>query len=201
MGYYYINMDYKQALGILAILIGIIAYIPYLIDLFKGKTKPHAFSWFIWGVISFIGIFASLSKGGGAGVWVEYFVGSLCFFIAIYASVKGERKITLIDWLSLAGAILALGLWAITREPLTAILLIVVIDVFGFVPTFRKSYGKPYEETLTCYLWNGIKFIPALFALTSFNLTTALYPAYLIFANLAFVAMLMWRRKIIARTE
>lgn len=187
--------DYKQLLGILAIAIGIAAYIPYLIDLFKGKTKPHVFSWLLWGIITGIGFFASLSRGGGAGVWVEAFTGAMCFFIATYAVFRGERNITIIDWLSFIGAVLALALWAITKEPLVAIILVLIIDVLGFVPTFRKSYSKPYEETLSCYLLNGIKFIPALFALTFFNATTALYPAYLIAANFAFVAMLIWRRK------
>lgn len=188
-------IDYKQVLGAVAIAIGIAAYIPYFRDLFRGKTKPHVFSWILWGIITFTGFFASLSRGGGAGVWVELFTGSMCFFIAIYALFKGERNITFTDWISFLGAGVALALWAITKEPLTAIVLVLVIDALGFVPTFRKSYAKPYEETLISYLLNGIKFIPALFALGSFNLTTALYPAYLVVANFAFVTMLIVRRK------
>ena len=60
--------EYKVLLGALAIVIGIFAYIPYLRDLWRGKTKPHAFSWIIWGIMTSTGFFASMSRGGGAGV-------------------------------------------------------------------------------------------------------------------------------------
>ena len=189
-------MDYKAVLGVVAIIIGIAAYIPYLRDLFQGKTRPHVFSWFIWGLMTAIGFFAQLSEGAGAGAWIGAFTASVSFFIAIYALRRGEKNITLIDWASFFGAVLAIAFWVITKEPLTAIILIVLIDALGFVPTFRKSYSKPYEETLISYFLNGTKFIPALFALESFSLATALYPAYLIVANYSFVAMLVARRRV-----
>jgi uncharacterized membrane protein YadS len=34
-------MDYKIILGIIAVLIGVVSYIPYLINIFKSET-PHS---------------------------------------------------------------------------------------------------------------------------------------------------------------
>lgn len=189
-------MDHKAALGVVAIIIGIAAYIPYLRDLFRGKTRPHVFSWFIWGLMTAIGFFAQISEGAGAGAWIGAFTASVSFFIAIYALRRGEKNITPLDWASFLGAVLAIAFWMITKEPLVAVILIVIIDALGFVPTFRKSYTKPHEETLVSYFLNGTKFIPALFALEVFSPTTALYPIYLVVANYSFVAMLMTRRKV-----
>lgn len=190
--------DYKEVLGVLAIVIGVLAYIPYLRDLFKGETKPHVFSWLIWGLITAIAFFAQASRGAGAGIWVEIFTFFICMFVAGWALFRGEKNITRTDWICFLGAMLAIVMWAITKEPLTAVILIILIDILAFVPTYRKSYSKPFEETLFTYLLSGIKFIPALFAVTSFNLTTVLYPSYLILANIAFVAFSLLRRRAIS---
>ena len=68
-------------------------------------------------------------------------------------------------------------------------------DACGFIPTFRKAFHKPHEETLMEYALSVVKFTIALFALESFNLTTWLYPASLVLTNGLFVAMLLGRRR------
>src|SRR3990167_9255905 len=126
-------------LGILATLIAIYAYIPYFRNIFRGKTKPHAFSWFVWFLLTAIAFFAQVSDNAGPGAWVTGFTAVICFVIFIFGLKRGEKDIVWIDWLSLVGALLALGLWAITNEPLLSVILITLIDALGFVPTFRKS--------------------------------------------------------------
>ena len=39
------------------------------------------------------------------------------------------------------------------------------LDFLGFLPTIRKSYAKPYEETLITYMLSGLKFLLAIIAL------------------------------------
>src|SRR6185436_12839380 len=117
-------LDYKQLLGILAIAIGLAAYVPYFRDLFRGTTKPHVFSWFIWAITSFTAFFAQSSRGAGAGAWIGLFSASICTIITLYAFFRGEKQITLTDRLSFFGAGLALVFWAVTNEPLSAIILV-----------------------------------------------------------------------------
>ena len=40
-------MDTKIAYGILGTLAVIAAYVPYFRDIYKGRTKPHAYTWLI----------------------------------------------------------------------------------------------------------------------------------------------------------
>lgn len=188
-------MNYKEILGITATLIAFVSYIPYFKDIFTGRTKPHAFSWLVWASLTAIGFAGQVADGGGAGAWVTGFTAFIAFFIFATALIKGEKRITLADWLSLFGAGIALLVWAITKEPLLSVILITVIDALGFFPTFRKSYIKPYEETLSTYALSGLKFVLALFALENFTPVTWLYPASLIFMNWAFIVMLIVRRK------
>ena len=189
------QMDYKTVFAIIAVVIGFVSYIPYFKDIFAGRTKPHMFTWFIWAVLEGTAFFAQLSKGAGAGAWVTGTTSVLCLSVFVTSLSRGEKNITFGDKLSLAGAMLGIILWYFSRDALTAVILISITDFLGFIPTFRKSFFKPYEETAKLYVMSTIKLTFALFALKSFNVTTALYPSSLILVNAAFVIMTVIRRK------
>jgi len=185
----------KVFLGIFAILIAVYSYIPYFRNLLKGRTKPHAFSWFIWSLLTAIAFFAQISDKGGPGAWVTGFTALACFSIFLLSLKRGEKNIVLFDWLCLIGALVALGLWAVSSGPLLAVILITIIDAFGFLPTFRKSYTKPNEETALTYSLSAIKFAIAIAALDNITVVTTLYPASLVLMNGLFVMMVLMRRK------
>lgn len=179
----------------LGITVGTISYIPYFRDIFKGRTKPHAFSWLVWAALSGIIFFAQIAEGGGIGSLITGFTASMCLVIGLLAIKYGDWDIKIIDWLSLGGAIIAMISWLITTKPLAAVFLVVITEVLGFIPTFRKTFYKPKEETLITFLLSAVKHNFTLAALENFNLTTALQPIFLILANVLFVIMIIWRRK------
>ena len=188
-------MVLKTWLALLSIALTLGGYTYYFRDILANRTHPHAFSWLVWGLLTTIAFIGQITHGGKAGAWVTLataLVSFVIFFIAL--TPKGEKRITTIDKLSLAGAALAAILWALTHNALTAIVLVTLIDFLGFVPTIRKSYSKPHEETLIHYVFAGVKFIPAIFALGHYSLITVLYPASLVAANLLFALMLVLRR-------
>lgn len=187
--------DYKIILGIIAAAVGFIGYIPYFRDIFKGKTKPHVFSWFVWCLLTGIAFFAQIAEGAGPGAWVTGFAAITCLVVAVLAIFRGEKKITLSDWLSFIGALLGLLLWRLTDNPMLAVILITITDALAFVPTIRKAYYKPYEETIAAWLSYSLKFFIGLMALESYNVTTMLYPSALAVMNGSFALMLYVRRK------
>jgi hypothetical protein len=191
-------VDYKLLLGALAVIVGFIGYIPYFRNIINGKTKPHAFSWLVWGILTAIAFVGQVTSNGGAGTWVTGFTALICFAVFILALRKGKKDFPLTDWISLAGAGIALLLWFITSNPLTAIILITIIDALGFIPTFRKSFVRPNEETMFTYLMSGIKFIIGIVALEQYSLVTVLYPLSLVITNAVFILMLLIRRKQLA---
>jgi hypothetical protein len=169
-------MHLKTALSVIATLIAIISYIPYLRDIKSGKTKPHAFSWFIWALLAYIAGFAQLSAGGG--------IGSLVALV----------KITRSDWVSLLIALAAIPVWIITKRPLLSVVIVSIIDLVGFIPTFRKTYKSPHQETTSTYVLSTVKHCLTVLAQQKYNLTTVLYPASLAVATAAFVFMLLVRK-------
>lgn len=189
----------KDFLGVLAVCIALYSYIPYFRDIFKGKTKPHAFSWFVWGLMTAIAFFAQVSGGAKAGAWATGFTALICFVIFGCALKYGRKNIVAVDWFFLGGAMFSLALWAVTKDPLASVLIITIVDMLAFVPTFRKSYHKPHEETVATYSLSALKFLIAMFALNTFTITTALYPLSLVLTNSLFVAMVYVRRGQLAR--
>lgn len=188
-------MSYKDILGILAVAVALIGYIPYFRDILANKTKPHAFSWLVWGVLTGIAFFGQVAGEAGPGAWVTGFTTVICFIIFLFGIVKGRKNIVLVDWLSLLGAVIALILWFFTKGPLLSVIIITIIDALAFFPTMRKSFSKPHEETATTYFLSGLKFVLSVAALNQISVITALYPISLVLMNWIFVLMLTVRRQ------
>lgn len=187
-------IDYKIGLGIITILIGIVSYSFYFRDIFNGRTRPEGYSWLIWSVLAAITFFAQITNGGGAGAWATAFTSAACFIIAVVTFSRGGEHIKLIDKISLAGAAIAIGLWYLTKDPLLGVFLAISVGALGFVPTFRKVFKNPNEETAITYLLNACKFVLAIFALKSLTPVTWLYPMSLIFMNVSLAATIFLKR-------
>ncbi len=170
----------------------------YLRGVYLGKTVPHLFSWLVWSIINMIGFAAQLTGGGGIGSWVLGVSTLFTLSVTAAALFRGEKNITRSDQISLASALAAIALWAATDNPLWSVILISVIDCFGFYPTFRKSWQRPHDEPLFVYLLSAIRFMLGIAALEVHSVTTVLFPATIAAANLAFVVMAAWRRRQIA---
>jgi hypothetical protein len=187
-------LEYQIALGSIATVLVLVGYVTYLKGAVFGKTKSHAFSWLIWGVLNGLIFFASTSKGAGAGAWAVGASGALNFIIFGIALVKGEKEVTSIDKACLVAAFFGMAAWAITTNPLWSVIIITAVDVVGFVPTFRKAYKRPTEESVTIFILSSIAYFLSLFALQAVNLVTFIYPATLVMTDTLFVSMVLYRR-------
>jgi hypothetical protein len=181
--------------GTVAILVGVVAYVPYLRKVAIGISRPHAFSWFVWGILTAIVFSGQIAGGAGIGASTTGLSVIVCFVIFALAISKGERDFPVFDWLCMIGAGLALLLWYLTDDPLLAIILITTIDLLAFVPTFRKAYFDPRGEPVLTFALSGLKFLIGLFALQELSAVTLIYPLAIVASNWVFVAMLVSRRR------
>jgi len=142
-------MPYKEILSGVAIVLTLMAFIPYIRAILGGAVKPHVFSWVIWGATTFLAFLAQLEDKGGVGAWPIGVSGSITIFIACLAYLKrADVTITKTDWLFFVAALSSLPLWYFTSDPLWAVILLTTVDVIGFGPTVRKAYHFPYSESL-----------------------------------------------------
>jgi len=187
-------MMFSSFFGVLGSIIAILAFVPYLWHMYKGTTKPHVVSWFLWGLLQVIAFFAQVSRGAGAGAWVTGVTAGLCWLIAFLAMMKGETTITRSDRYVFAGALAGVVLWQVTNNPVYAAILVTVTDMLAFIPTYRKGYCKPNEETSSQFAISAIRSLFSVVALESYSLTTWLYPASLVITDGVFVVMVLMRR-------
>ncbi len=186
----------KNVIGAIAVILTFVGYVPYIRDVFKGKTIPHVYSWFLWGFVTFIAFGVQFSSGAGAGAYVTLAAALLCTVVCIIGLTrKGKKDISTTDTMFFILAFIALGFWLIAKQPLISAILATTTDLLGFAPTIRKSWNKPYTETLSFYLLNTVRFILAAFALQMYTIPTALYPIAWIFGNGLFGLLLIVRRK------
>jgi len=186
----------KYVFAVIGFVLSITAALPYLLDIFRQKTKPHLFSWLIWVLITAIAFAGQLTDEGGVGAWVTGFNSVVCLFIFLLGFKYGEKHITRGDWISLAASIFVILLWLVTDTPFYSMICLCFIDVSGYFPTIRKSWHKPNEETALTYFLSGMMYVTGIIALQNYTWTTLLYPASLVFTNIAFVLYLLWRRAV-----
>ncbi len=185
----------KEILSVIAIILAVVAYIPYIRDVLKGKTKPHIYSWFVWGFVTIIRFALQIKGGGGPGAYVTLSAGIISFIIFFLGLKGGKKDITTSDTVFFVLALIATAIWVFAKQPTLSVILLVTIDLLGFVPTIRKSWNKPNEETLFTWSLNGFRHGLSVLALSHYNILTVLYPAIWAIANTLFSLMLVIRRK------
>jgi len=189
-------MIYKNLLSAIAIALTILAFFPYIRSILKGETKPHVFSWVIWGSTTFIVCLAQLADEGGAGAWPIGVSGIITLYVAALAYIKkSDSTITKTDWLFFILAMASLPVWYLTSNPLWAVVILTTADVLGFGPTFRKAYIRPFEEQLMFFVIMTIRNLISIAALEHYSLTTVLFPAVIATACLIFIPMVIYRRR------
>jgi hypothetical protein len=186
----------KEFLSGIAIALTLAAFFPSVRSVLSGRTKPHVFSWVIWGSTTFIVFLAQLADEGGAGAWPIGVSGVITIGVAALAFAKrGDIAITRIDWAFFIAAMSSLPLWWLTSDPLWAVVILTLVDVLGFGPTIRKACGRPFEEQVTFYALMATRNAVSVAALEHYSLTTVLFPAVLSVVAASFVAMVLVRRR------
>lgn len=194
-------METKEWLGLLSLLIGVIQYAPYCWSTFKGQIRPHAFSYYIWGLSSAIVFVAQYVEKGGAGSWVMGMSALACFLVGGLSARNGMNYISRGDWIALCVALASIPLWIITSNPLSAVIVLTIIDGSAYIPSVRKAYLHPDEDTPLTYIVGCGKHLFSLFALENYNLTTTLMPLFIVVANAMIIFLLFHRRRALQQTK
>ena len=106
----------------------------------------------------------------------------------------GTKNVTTSDTICLIGALVALSFYILLHNPLLSIILVSIIDLIGFIPTFRKSYTEPQTETASTYIISAFSSLLAVGALLDYSLITMLYPTTLILTDTTCWFIIILRR-------
>ncbi len=173
----------RAILGVSAGILSIAAFFPYLRDILKGTTRPSLVSWSGWTLLTGIATAAQFTKGAGWSIVVPLASTIGTALVTVLAIKRGYTKFTTTDKICFSLAGLAIILWALTREPLVALILSLVADVIVAIPTILKTYRDPSSETKSTWLLFALGAIIGAFSSADLKLHNLLFPIYLFFMD------------------
>lgn len=167
-----------ETLGIVAGVIAITGYIPYIISILMGKTKPNRATWFIWTIVGGLLAFSYIAEGEAHSIWLPlgYFFGPL--ITAILSIKYGYNEWTRLDTICISAAIISIVPWALSSSAALTLIINVLIDSAGAIPTLVKTYREPETEDLTAWGFFFVANTLQMFTITMLGVAV-LYPLYL----------------------
>jgi len=169
-----------QTLGIIAGVLALVGYIPYIISIFAHKTRPNKASWFIWTLVGGLLAFSYIATGDKTSIWLPlgYFLGP--FITAILSIRYGYAEWSRLDKICVITAVMSLVPWLMANNPLVTLYINMFIDLAGALPTIVKTYREPESEDFIAWFIFFIANTLEVFSVSKWTLAGA-YPIYLFF--------------------
>ena len=181
-------------MGILAGVISLLAYVPYIASIIRRKTVPSRTSFWI---LFFVGLVTLLAyKESGASNTLFFLIGDLvgCFLIALLSLLYGKDGTQTFDKLCFFGAIVSLGLWFFFQEhPSVALVSSLSVEFVAMIPILKKAYLNPFEEDITAWLLSFVAAVMNIYAIETWSFLVVLLPFYE-FAIVGMIVLFLSRR-------
>ncbi len=178
--------------GFLSGVVALAAFVPYVRGVLRGQTRPSIASWWIWTAVGACLCASYFSVGARTTIWtpIGYVIGPLV--IALLAIKFGEGGRSRLDSFCLGAAAVSLLLWWWTGSAKLALLLNILVDACGALPTIRKSLLQPESEDRTAWAMFLLAGLLNVVAVSPWRWETAAYPLYLV-GNSLVMNLLIWR--------
>jgi len=183
------TMDWRTVIGLAAGTITLLSILPYIRDILRGLTRPNLVTWWLWTLNGGILSLAQYTAGASWTLAVVVAATIATAMVAVLAVPFGQRDYRLLDMVCLVMALAALGGWWWTKDPLTAIVLGIVAEIFAVSPTIAKTYRAPETETPSTFWLTAFATILSMIASTKFDLANLLFPIYFIVVNTLIAVM------------
>ena len=186
----------KIGASAIAVGISLVAYVPYLIDMFKGKNKPHLYNWISIVLITAIVAYIQLIGGAGVGALPTMIGVGVDSVVLFYCFRFGTKDIVFMDKVCLAITLVGVVFYIVlNHDPVLSLIILTAAEIISFVPTFRKTRNDPYSESLPSYYLIMLKLCLILVALQNYNLLTVSYSVSWLLVFVVFLASVYrWQR-------
>lgn len=185
--------DFQIYVSSIAGILELLVYVLIIRSMQKGVTKPNLAGWVLYTVAMGMIVASSIALSAWQVLFLAfaYLIGQV---VIIGLSFKtGYFAFSKFDYACIGLSLLGLLLWIQTTNPLYALILNVGVDALGTLAIARKVYlHQETEDRIAWVLASGIATLN-LFAITSFDISNALFPVYIVFANVL-IAVLSFRR-------
>ena len=178
-----------------AVLLHIATMVPYYRDVFRGRTTPHPYSYWVWSVLTAISAGILLWN---REIWAS--IPAICEVITniwlLLLSFYFSKNIPInwFDKLCLFLAFLSLFYGIMSGNFFQTIALVILVDALWYMPTYKKAWLLPWSETIISNFIASIKYLFILLSLQSFSFENSWFWIYLLIANMGLFCMALARR-------
>jgi hypothetical protein len=190
-------MLFGPYLVILGAVVNVVGSLFYLRDTFVGKVKPNKITFLLWAAAPLIGGVAAVARGVTWAAVPVFIAGLLPLVILIvsFGNPKAYWKLNKIDYVHGGLSVLALVLWAVTNEPIVAIIFAILSDFFAALPTLTKTWRHPETENGWAYLASSFNGLTGVIAVSVLTFEQIAFPLYL-FIMMGLIGIVALRRPI-----
>jgi hypothetical protein len=184
-------------LAITGSIVNFLGCLSYVRAILKGEATPNRVTWFLWALVPLIAGAAQLRAGVGISTLVVLSVGlgPACVVLASLVRGQGAWQLGPFDYVCGACALAALALWAMTGDPLIAIVLSILGDFAAALPTLRKAWLAPLTENRLSYVIAFAGMGLGIFSVDASTFAAYAFNAYLVAASGTLVLILYWPRR------
>jgi hypothetical protein len=185
----------REALAIIAGVIATFSTTPYIIDVFKRKTRPNIVSWFTWTLLNSIAMAAAFTAHESRTGILMAGTTFATLSVVICGLKYGIAKLSLFDGLCQAGAAVGLALWLVFDSPTVAMIAAVSISFIAALPTIRHAWLKPNEETWQTFALGTLSPTLVIVSLSNPTFDGLLMPIFLVWVNVTIASTTLYRRQ------
>lgn len=169
--------------GLLAGILILIAYIPYSIETIYSDKKPNQASWLIWSLSNLTILTSYHAVGARSTIWLLLATTFGTFFITFLSLRYSQNKWSKFDKMCFGFTIFTILLWVITKNPFLVLILNLLINFVGFLPTIYKMYLKLGKESTLAWGFFFFSGIANILAIEKWTIDIALFPVYFLIIN------------------
>lgn len=173
----------------------------YVIGIIRGSVRPQRMTWFIFSVLGVIAFAAQVSAGASWSLVFSGFdlVGNLLTFgLSLWRGTGGTTRL---DWAALAIAVVGMGVAVVIRQPVAAILGVILADLCGMWLTVVKTWRRPNSEQAMAWVLFATAGVFGILTIHHWTWGIVLYPMYIVVANYCIPIIQLIRRRMLATSR
>jgi hypothetical protein len=152
----------------------------YAYGTWRGRVVPNRVTWSLWTVIPIIVGVAEVTNGAGTAS-VFAFGAGIGPGVVLLASLRRHAsywRLVPFDVGCGACSVVALVLWALTRDADIAIVLNILADFLAAVPTIMKAVSHPMTESAWTFVLSAVGAVIVLLTVTRWDVANVAFQLY-----------------------
>ena len=180
-----------------SLLFAVIGYGNYIIDTYKGKTKPNRVSWSLWSLAALVTLYSQHELGGGIQLLYTglQFVLPFTIVLVSFKDKKSYWRLTRYDFLCGVTSFVGIIFLLFVNQPLVALWLGIFSDFFASIPTLIKCYTHPQTESWKTYVLAVLSSLVVVLTVKPWAFVNYSFAFYVMLMNVLFVVLLLAPRR------